>query len=162
MLKTVAFDKFWDDAVAAVKGCNGYCYHPCCDVWTTRSAIAKRDTHLKQIQWRKLVPASGKIDEQKKQDLLAKMNENGWQIPIVLNDSCKVQPIQTPQQQTTIQRHLPNIPPQDLQADPASLDFVFPGQLPFELTTPSSIHDITQTLDSLYSIRMCNPLKPSL
>lgn len=138
MLRTLTFDEFWDEAVAAVQGCNGYCYHPCCDVWTSRSARVKRDSHLKHIQWRKLFTALGKTMEQKKQHLLEKMNEEGWQIPIVLNDSCKVQLNQVPEQKAAIEPRLPYIQPQDLQVGFSHPNFTHPDPMWSEQNTPAS------------------------
>lgn len=77
------------------------------------------------------------------QAFLTKTTEEGWRLHAVLNELCQVRPPPTFQQQAAFRPHQPYIHPQDLQAGLSSLDFVYPGKLPSELDTPSSIHYFT-------------------
>lgn len=143
MSKLLAFSDLWDAAISAAKAHNGLCYHQCCDIWTTKASKSKRSTHGKSIQWRNLLLALDKNTEDKKQALLTKMTEEGWRLPAVLNERCQARPSSNFQQQTAFRLHQPDIQPQGLQADFPSLDFIYPGQLPSGLNTPSSILYLT-------------------
>jgi len=143
MRRLVEFETLWTTGIASAKACNGICYHPCCDVWTTKGAKTIRKSHVKAQQWRNLLLTLDKSVEDKKQALLSKMTEEGWRLPAVLNETCQARPAPTFQQQTAFRLRQPDIQPQDLQAGFSSLDFVYPDQLPFELVTPSSIYYFT-------------------
>ncbi len=80
----------------------------------------------------------GKDTGDKKQALLAKMTEEGWRLPAVLNEFCQVRPTSTFQQQPAFRLHQFDQPPQDLQADFSPRNYVFEGQIPSELITSSS------------------------
>lgn len=143
MSKVMAFSDLWDAASSAAKAHNGFCYHHCCDIWTTKASKSKRSTHGKSIQWRNLLLTLDKNTEDKKQALLAKMTEEGWRLPAVLNEFCSVQPSPIFQQQAAFRPHIPDQPPQDLQAGIAHLNFINPDQPFSELATPSSTHYLT-------------------
>lgn len=143
MPKMMAFSDLWDAANSAAKAHNGFCYHQCCDIWTTKASKSKRSTHGKSIQWRNLLLTLDKKTEDKKQALLAKMTEEGWRLPAVFNELCQVRSSPTFQQQIAFRFHQPDIQPQGLQAGLSSLDFVYPDQLPSDLDTPSSIYYLT-------------------
>lgn len=91
MSKLLTFEELWTLAVRVAFKCNGLCYHPCCDVWTTRSSKLKRASHRDSVQWRKVILNLGHSCEEKKQALLSKMSQENWRIPALLNESCKLQ-----------------------------------------------------------------------
>jgi len=123
MQKTLAFNELWKTADTAAKGCNGLCHHPCCDVWTTRAAKTKRASHPRTTQWRQLILTLDKTIEDKKQALLAKMTEEGWRLPALLNEVCQAQSPPTLQQKSAFRPHIPVQQPQDTQASPAPHHF---------------------------------------
>lgn len=84
----VDFLTLWTMATAAATTHNGLCYHPCCDVWTTKSAKLKRASHKAKIQWRQIINSLGRPCENKKQAFLAKMTEEGWRVPALFNKPC--------------------------------------------------------------------------
>lgn len=143
MARFLPFDTFWDLALAQNNTSNGLYYHPCCDVWTTRAAKAKRASHKDNINWRRALNSLDKSVDDKKHALLAKMTEEGWRLPVVLNEACKAMLPQTLQQQSAFRPHIPVQPPQDLQPIIADQDFIYPDQLPLGLITPSSNHYFT-------------------
>lgn len=124
MLKHLSFEEFWELANPDNHGGNGLFYHPCCDIWNTRSCKAKRATHTKQLKWRQIAATLDKSAVNKKQALLAKMTEEGWKIPVTLNKPCQVQPKQIFHQQTAFRPHQPSIQPQNLQASLVPSDFI--------------------------------------
>ena len=83
------FDQFWTYICQLNKQGNNLCYHPCCDVWTSRYAETKKASHTKTIQWKELVLTLDRSAADKKQALQAKMIEEGMQVPIKLNEYCK-------------------------------------------------------------------------
>lgn len=117
----LTFSQLWDLAESAKSGGNSICYHPCCDVWTSRGAIAKRASHTKFLKWGRLLLSLGKTDD-KKQALQAKMAEEGWRQPSVLNQTCRSQLKQALPLQTAFTHHQPDIPLHDTQADLTPLD----------------------------------------
>lgn len=142
MKKVFSFDDFWEASDAAVKAHNGFCYHSCCDIWTSRSGKSARATHKKTLKWKEITKTLDKLAD-KKLALLAKMTGEGWRIPLVLNEACSSQPKPNFQTQSAFRLHISDQPPQDVQADFSSPDFIYPDQPPSELVTPSSKHYLT-------------------
>jgi hypothetical protein len=93
MSKLLSFDAFWEIANPAKHGQNGLYYHPCCDSWTTRNSKSKRLTHSKHLKWRQISSSFDKSMLDKKQALHSRMVENGWRIPVVLNQPCQTQSV---------------------------------------------------------------------
>ena len=91
MPKLLNFDLLWNQATMVNKACNSIYYHPCCDVWTTRSSRIKRSSHTNYLPWRKLLSTLDKTSNDKKQALRTKMIEEGWRLPAVINEGCKNQ-----------------------------------------------------------------------
>lgn len=143
MAHCLPFDQFWECAVAASRAGNGFCYHPCCDVWTSPYGKGKgtRRTHDKSYQWKRII--SVKNIQGKKQALLAKMIEEEWRIPVVLDEACENPRKPIMQQQTAFRPRHPDSQSQDSQAGLSCLEFVYPDQLPSGLITPSSTHYFT-------------------
>lgn len=116
MVIYLSFQELWDITNLVSKTSNSIHYHHCCDVWTTRGSAAKRASHYKSLTWRKLFSILGKKTEDKKQALLAKMTDEGWRLPAVLNEVCQAQPRQSLHPQSAFKPHQLYLPPQDLQA----------------------------------------------
>ena len=91
MRKQWDFEELWLAALSHAKCRNDLVYHSCCDVWTTRASERARKSHVKMIRWRELM-GSLKITngEDKKTLLLAKMTEEGWRMPVVMNQACRL------------------------------------------------------------------------
>lgn len=122
--RTLTFNELWELNTTALQSANGLCYHPCCDVWTTRGASAKRASHSQRLKWKGLMATLDKTAPDKKQALLAKMTEKEWRLPAILNEACQVQPKLISHQQTAFRLHQPDIQPQNLQASLAPSDFI--------------------------------------
>ena len=110
----IEFQELWSIATSAASACNGLVHHPCCDVWTTRAAKLKRASHRTKIQWREILNSLDKSCEDKKQALLAKMTEEGWRLPALLNEACKYQLSQPPRPRDPSKVDQPEQPPQEL------------------------------------------------
>jgi hypothetical protein len=128
MSRTLAFDEFWSLGISSASAHHGIAYHPCCDVWTTKSAKTKRNSHPRKLQWKQIISSLGKNIEDKKQALLIKMTEDSWQIPVVLNEACQIRPQLTIQPQSAFKLHNPHQAPQGLRHSLAPQDFTHPGQ----------------------------------
>ena len=125
--RTLSLDQLWEIANASAKSCNGITYHPCCDTWSTRAAKMKRASHTMIIHWRQITASLDKASDDKKGALLAKMVEEGWKIPVILNKPClsnrstkKSQlpfKIHIPQHKRTFTPISPDRTNQDLQID---------------------------------------------
>jgi hypothetical protein len=124
MERKLTFEQLWDLSQSVLTSCNGLYYHLCCDIWTTRSSKVKRNSHSKKASWRKIISTLDRTIEDKKLALLAKMIEEGWKIPVTLNEPCQVQPKPNLHQQHGFRPHKPSIQPQDLQASLAPPDFI--------------------------------------
>lgn len=174
MEKTLTFDEFWKLTDPNEHKGNGPSHHPCCDVWTTRSSKAARETHTKRTPWRNLAATFDKAAIGKKQALLAKMIEECWRVPIVLNERCGNRPSATIQQRSAFRHHQPDQLPQDLQASLAPPNFIMtslnppnnPGICTFSHYQPYiqcailfSKCNISRT--SLFSRKMANDKKPT-
>jgi len=107
------FDEFWDYSTERANAYNDLCYHPCCDVWTTRNSKRARNSHRQQTRWRALLSSLDPRQPDKKQALHAKMIEEGWSIPVLLNDICREQlPRRPPAQASAFKHHVPGSPKQ--------------------------------------------------
>lgn len=123
MTKQLCFQELWNIADATKESGNCLYYHPCCDVWTTRSSKTKRATHTRFLKWGRILLTLDKAAEDKKQALQAKMIEEGWRLPAVLNEACHARPSPRAQQQIAFRLHQP---PQELRAGLTPLDFLRP------------------------------------
>jgi hypothetical protein len=141
MTKNMAFDPLWTLATAAARAHNGLAYHPCCDVWTSKASNAIRNSHKQKLQWKNLLSTLDKAAEDKKQALLGKMTEEGWRIPVVLNQACVCQPAQIVPRQSTFKPFQLNLQPQDLQASFASQDFALTGPNSSPKQDPGRLYD---------------------
>mgnify|MGYP000146125413 CR=1 FL=1 len=83
------FEAFWNYSTERANAYNDLFYHPCCDVWTTRNSKRARNSHQQQTRWRALLTSLDPRQPDKKTALKAKMIEEGWSIPVVLNDICR-------------------------------------------------------------------------
>lgn len=111
--RALAFGELWALVSTTNKSSNGLCYHPCCDTWTTRGATTKRASHSNCLKWQKLSSTLDKSIEDKKQALQAKMIEEGWRLPALLNEVCSSATRQTGQPQVAFKLHQPLLQPQD-------------------------------------------------
>ena len=89
MSKVLPFEDFWKLANPLNHGGNGLAYHACCDVWTTRNTKNKRASHTHTLQWRQIAATFDKAVDDKKKALEIKMSQERWQIPIILNKTCR-------------------------------------------------------------------------
>ena len=137
MRKTLTFDELWKMAETAARSCNGLTYHHCCDVWTSRSAKVSRDSHKQKLHWKNLLSTLNKQAEDKKQALLAKMTEEGWRLPAVLNETCQAQPRQLFGPQALSNHFSESVQPASLQPGLADYLFLLPGQTSSQVVTPS-------------------------
>ncbi len=137
MDRSLTIEELWDTAAAAAGSRNGLCYHPCCDVWTTRAAKTKRASHSRTKQWRQIILSLDRSVEDRKLALQGKMIEEGWRLPALLNHACTFQPPQTVGQLAHHNPLLQPQPPAITQVDLATLDFVLPGQTSSQMVTPS-------------------------
>ena len=130
--RTLNLDQLWEIANASAKSCNGLMYHPCCDIWSTRAAKVKRASHTKSLHWRQITASLDKASDDKKGALLAKMTEEGWQLPVVLNKSCQPQPRLTVEPQFPFRPHNPDHLSQDFRTSIAPIEFseYIPNHLP--------------------------------
>lgn len=102
------FEDFWNYAKAREKGSNEVVYHRCCDSWTSRGSKKVRDSHVEHLGWRNLIRSLGASEEDKKTLLRAKMTEEGWRIPSIINETCKIQPKLKFPHQTAFKLHDPH------------------------------------------------------
>ena len=82
------FDTFYELALSKALQRNSLNYHPCCDSWATRNVKSKKLTHSKTMSWKEIIMTLDKSAEDKKGAMNAMMNENGMQIPVLLNYPC--------------------------------------------------------------------------
>ena len=96
MGKERGFENLWHLALTKGKSRNDVAYHSCCDVWTTRGAEKARASHVKITRWRELMADLGySREEDKKTLLLAKMVEEQWALPAVINRPCRLAIVST-------------------------------------------------------------------
>ena len=141
--RLLTFEELWTLVSATNQSSNGICYHTCCDIWTTRGCNKKRTSHLSCLKWQKLSSTLDKSCEDKKQALQAKINEEGWRLPAVLNEPCLVQPSLILHQKDAFRLDQPDIKSHDLQAGLSSLDFIYSDQPSSEMVTPLSMYYFT-------------------
>ena len=91
----MTFDELWKYAEDSEKSYNGVGYHRCCEVWTSRGSKKARDSHVHLLKWRDLMKSLGTSSEDKKQALRAKMVEERWALPVVLNRPCRLAIVST-------------------------------------------------------------------
>ena len=89
MVKVINFEEFWLYALSLEKHRNDVAYHRCCDVWTSRNAKKARTSHSETINWRELIKSLDQSSQDKKLLLQARMVEEQWSIPIILNQPCR-------------------------------------------------------------------------
>ncbi len=88
MARIVDFETFWKVASSKAAKGNDMVFHPCCDVWTSRNSKLAQTSHLEAIKWRQLLHSLPKTELDQKIALHAKMIEEHWQIPVVMNQHC--------------------------------------------------------------------------
>jgi hypothetical protein len=88
MARIVDFETFWKVASSKAAKGNDMVFHPCCDVWTSRNSKLAQTSHLEAIKWRQLLHSLPKTELDQKNALHAKMIEEHWQIPVVMNQHC--------------------------------------------------------------------------
>lgn len=88
MARIVDFETFWKVASSKAAKGNDMVFHPCCDVWTSRNSKLAQTSHLEAIKWRQLLHSLPKTELDQKTALHAKMIEEHWQIPVVMNQHC--------------------------------------------------------------------------
>ena len=142
MSKRFTFDEFWKLANPRNHGGSGLYYHPCCDVWTTRSCKSTRASHTQKIQWRLIAGTLDKRIEDRKQALFIKMTEEHWQLPALLNIPCKIQPLPSIPPQLSSDSSSTNQPQQDLPLQSGAFNYTRqPGFIiPQQTTTESFEH----------------------
>lgn len=137
MHRTLTLDELWSLAETTAKARNGLVHHSCCDVWTTRAAKLKRTSHHENVQWRHFLLSLDKSFADKKQAFLAKMTEEGWQLPAILNQTCQGKSSLTLRQRAAFRPLHAGQPPQELQTSSAFLELVCPTQITPEIVTTS-------------------------
>lgn len=123
----LTFQQLWDKANTVNKSSNGLYYHPCCDTWTTRSSKAKRASHIKHLQWNKIISTLGRSNEDKKQALLAKMIEESWRLDIVFNEYCQFKSTDSIKDKSPFKRKNIHLASEDLQAKSAQQELILPS-----------------------------------
>ena len=84
------FEAFWTFATERSLNCNDLSHHLCCDVWTTRNSKRSRTSHTKETKWRALLASLDSSAPDKKKAMHAKILEEGWRIPVLLNRPCSL------------------------------------------------------------------------
>jgi hypothetical protein len=88
MAKLLDYESFWRIASnKAAKG-NDLVFHPCCDVWTSRNSKVAQSSHHQAIKWRQVLHSLPNTELDQKSALHAKMVEERWQIPVIINQHC--------------------------------------------------------------------------
>jgi hypothetical protein len=88
MARIVDYETFWKVASSKAAKGNDMVFHPCCDVWTSRNSKLAQTSHLEAIKWRQLLHSLPNTELDQKNALHAKMIEEHWQIPVVMNQHC--------------------------------------------------------------------------
>lgn len=88
MDSSLTFDQLWNKLAIHKEAGNCLLYHPCCGVWTTKAAKVKRASHRQSWKWRQIAASLDKSASDIKQAFHAKMTEEGWRLPAVLNKRC--------------------------------------------------------------------------
>ena len=112
----LSFEELWKKLSDGKVAGNTLYYHPCCDIWTSKSSKTKRATHIKQMPFRKILSILDKSIEDKKNALMVKMVEEGWRIPAILNEVCKLKLVPSVPHRNTFRLYNPYLLPHNLQA----------------------------------------------
>ena len=112
MATTYDFDSFWDLATALNQARNSLSYHICCDVWSKRGSKRYRKLHKQELKWNQVMTSLSKEVPDKKLALQAKMIEEGWRIPVLLNKPCQVLPLRQVSQQSYTETSETKLPTQ--------------------------------------------------
>lgn len=145
MSLSLSYNDFWRFAMERLKQRNYLSYHPCCDVWTTRNSKCIKETHTSVTSWKEVMATLDKSVEDGQVALQAKMLEEGWQIPVVVNKPCRLNPNsslagkrgpKTKYKQVFIE------PPFSGQMVP---DYELPDQSPMDKMHPSGNSSVKQT-----------------
>ena len=126
----LSFEELWKKLSEGKTAGNTLYYHPCCDVWTSKNSKTKRASHAKQMPFRRIMSILDKSIEDKKQALMVKMAEEGWRIPAVLNEGCKMKPVASHAVQNTFRLYNPYGLPHNLQAGLVAREFSLSGPAP--------------------------------
>jgi hypothetical protein len=137
MAKQLNFQAFWTFATARSQQGNDLHYHGCCDSWSTRNCKKARNSHNQHLQWRKLISALEPNSEGKEKALLAKMTEEGWKIPVVLNELCGTKTRQTFESQLPFKLENSCHPQGNQQTSLALPNFSYPNNDQPQNDTPS-------------------------
>ena len=117
---SLSFEEFWELAERVKAQNNALTYHPCCDVWTTRRAVAVKASHVTTLNWKNFVSTLSKSARDKKQAFHAKIIEENMQIPIQINQICKLNINPPPRPKKT------GVP----RPRPILRDFIYSGMIP--------------------------------
>ena len=92
----MGFDDLWLLALARKKNHHDLAHHSCCDVWTTQASGKTRATHVRITRWRELMADLDYGSEEDKKTLLrAKMVQEQWALPAVINRPCRLAIVST-------------------------------------------------------------------
>lgn len=128
MSLSLPFDEFWSFAQARLQQRNYLSYHRCCDSWSTRNSKYIKESHSSMIHWREIMATLDRSIEDKKQALQAMMVEEGWQIPVVVNKHCLLNPNPNqPGKRGPKLKHKPFVP-EVAYSRPIGQNFMFPDQ----------------------------------
>lgn len=103
----LSFQELWELAIAHEKHCNSVYYHSCCDIWTTRNSKNSRPTHPRSVTWKQIMASLPKDCPDKKMALHAKIVEEGWRLPVLLNKPCQTQQPSYPIHRLPFHPHVP-------------------------------------------------------
>jgi len=82
------FESFWVFAIERALNRNDISHHPCCDVWSTRSSKRLQASHTRETKWKMLMASLDSVQD-KRTALRAKMLEEGWRMPVIINRPCQ-------------------------------------------------------------------------
>ncbi len=121
--RTITFDDLWQTILDCSKHRNPILHHPCCDIWTTRNSKKSRSTHSQSTSWKEIQGTLPGDCPDLKTAFHAKMVEEGWRIPALLNKPCQAhlqlsQMGKLPFQPPKPQRQVPILYPQDPDTHP--------------------------------------------
>ena len=96
MVKHLDFDSFYQLATDSNRTCNSLSYHSCCDVWSKRGSKRLRSSHRQELKWGQVMTSLLKDFPDKKLALQAKMVEEGWRMPVLVNQPCQARALAYP------------------------------------------------------------------
>lgn len=140
MTKFLGYDSFWDFATERSQQSNDLSHHKCCDSWTTRQAKKVRASHTQEIKWRHLLSNLKCPPEDQKAHLQAKMIEECWRLPVVLNKSCISQQHKHLEQNLPFRFHNSGLLPSTFQASYTEQDFVYQNHNSINMFTTLGIY----------------------